>query len=229
MKSFKMLLRKCSFPLSILFFVFITGCSAGPMNPFQESAGVEINPVCDTLTWEYSVTSVNSVSYDRVDKILYNYTRNFENTNGVFVDELRKSAYDSLEYMRWQVYVYRYQDSYGFFSFSGNQDDKNPREFIKYPVYAGKKWEQNFEELFLYDYDHLEGEVIGKEDAGEYEDCWKIKITFTVSTDDTYPEYTIFSWYKEGIGLVKEHTIVNAAETILLLDRVYTSSTKAGL
>jgi len=213
----------------MLFIIFYLGCSTGPINPFQESAGVEINPVTDTLTWEYSVISMNSEFYARVEKILYNYTRNLKNSNGVYVDELTKTAYDSSDYMRWQVYVYRYQDSYGFFSLSGNQDDKTPREFIKYPVYAGKKWKQNFDELFLYDYDQLEGEVIGKEDAGGYENCWKIKITFSVSTDDTYPEYTVFSWYKEGIGLVKEHTIVNTSEIILVLDSVYTSSSKAGL
>lgn len=202
--------------------LFAAGCTTGPMNPFAKSAGSEINPMTRQTEWRYSVISSNSSSYYGVAQVFYEYEDSVEADSGYYLDVLRKRAYDSAGSLVWDLSIYRYQDEYGYYSYSQNMYDENPRAFMKYPVFAGKVWTQSFENPFLYSYDRLKGEVVGQEDTCGYSDCWHVKLTFTVSDDDTYPEYTIDSWYYEGVGLVLEHTVVGTSDVQLALDTMLT-------
>lgn len=198
------------------------GCTTGPMNPFAKSAGNEINPMTRQTEWRYSVTSSNSSSYYGVSNVLYTYEDSVEADTGYYLDVLRKRAFDENSNLIWDLNVYRYQDEYGYYSYSQNIYDEHPRAFMKYPVFAGKVWSQEFEEPFLYSYDRLKGEVVGQEDTCGYSGCWHVKLTFTVSDDDAYPEYTIDSWYAEGAGLVLEHTVVDQSDVLIELDTITT-------
>jgi hypothetical protein len=119
--------------------------------------------------------------------------------------------------IKWTDIVYHVQDDFGFYSFLSTPTLEQPVPYLKYPIYKGRKWDFTADTAFLNEYDKLNAEVLGKEDIGNYIECWKVSIKLSNSDDETYPIYTIISWYKENIGLVKMTQEVGSISTAITL------------
>ena len=196
--------RICVFFLSVL---ILTSCS-GPFNPFADTAGKEITPVKEHVTWIYKVTNINSATYNGVDKIDFWYSGKAETYWGDSVWILNKNAVDTLGSTIWSYNnIYVGLDDFGYYSYSTDLNKEYPIKFLEFPVYEGRKWAGNAGEdgnYFFSPYDSLEGVVEGKFSANGYVDCWRVKITLMERTYNTGLKYEYIRWYKEGIGMVKD-------------------------
>ncbi len=198
----------------ILLIIFI-GCD-GPFNPFGDSAGKEVFPISIGDTWTYSVQSQNSSTYQDVARVEYTYIQD-TTINDVKMTIQNRIAYYSDSTIKWTVTVYYVQDDFGFYSFLSIPTLEQPVPYLKYPIYKGRKWNFTADTAFFNEYDKLAAEVIGKEDVGNYTDCWKVSMKLSKSDDDIYPIYTIISWYKEDVGLVKMTQEVGSVTTAITL------------
>jgi len=201
----------------IILLIIFVGCD-GPFNPFGDSAGKEVFPINIGDTWTYAVQSQNSSTYQDVARVEYTYIQDTI-INDVKMTIQNRKAYYSDSTVKWTTNVYHVQDDFGFNSFLSTPTLKQPVPYLKYSIYKGRKWDFTSDTAFSYEYDRLTAEVIGTEDVGNYTDCWKVSMKLTKSDDDTYPIYTITSWYKENIGLVKMTQEVSSVTIAITLTK----------
>lgn len=195
----------------ILLFLLLCGilssCS-GPLNPFAKSAGKEINPIEENVTWIYKVTNMGSATYNNVDRIECWYSGMIETYMGDSAWVFNKNAVDAFGSTVWSYNnIYRAQDDFGYYSYGTDLNNDNPTKFLEYPVYEGKKWTSkkiNDGEYYFDSYDSLEGIVDGQFSTNGYDDCWRVKVTLLEKNNSSGLKYDYIIWYKEGVGVIKD-------------------------